>query len=446
MESRPLYVTPDTNFLLHGKPLEEVTPSILGLDRPFSWLLVDSVVDELDEKTHHTNNRIKRRARSALSRLEDQEGPASSSAVVEFFKPAVPIRYADEGFDPAKNDDIIQAEVMTFGRERPEADVVLLTLDIGMRLKARRRGIRLAVPTVDIQAAEEVDEVERENRHLRARVAEFENAHPNLDLVFLDGSNEIECQVFPTLSPDAVERIAATVGKPERDLDAVNFMGGIWRDDPRYDEKLASYVDKVRLALPDLWRRHGALVHLAFKLTNDADVEATNVRADLKLPPFVRAPERRPEKPGLPRKPSRIVLAGNPNAPWRLAAALSAASPPKFTLPYLTTAQPVQITSWGPSLRVTGLVSYGEPMVRQRRSVTLDAVTLEIHQIPPAFSIGYEIRASNGMGVKTGSLLVRLRQTSLDEAIGEMLSELLPTDEIAKEMLPNEAGDDEEAQ
>lgn len=413
--------------MLHGKPLEDVTQQMLGLDRPFTWLFVRTVVKELDEKTHHLNTRIKRRALTALRRLE-QETP-----LVEFFVPTIPIQYAKEGFDPDNKDDVIRAELVAFGNERPDADVVLVTLDIGMRIMARQRGITVAVPPVDIRAAEEVDETERENRQLRTRIAELENARPKLNLAFSGGVREIERQVYPSLSPAAVERIVAVVGKPEPDIDISTFLGNMWHDDPHYDEKLASYVEKVRQTLPDLWQRRGALVHLAFELTNDADVEATNVLVDLKLPSFARSPKERPEKLTLPRKPSRKVLAGNPNALWR-AAVSPAPLWNAFTLPRVTAPQ---ITSWGPSFRVPGVVAYREHTVRQRRSVALAPVTLEIHRIPPKFSIGYDIRASNGTGVKTGSLLVHLRQTSLDEAIGTVLTELR-ADEAVDDLFPNE--------
>jgi len=306
----PTYVAPDTNFVLHGRPLAEVSPAMLGLGAPFTWLFVKTVVKELDEKTHHTNARIRRRATATLRALEASYTGQSGDLSIERFMPIPALPYADLGFDPHDADDRIRAEIVSFAKANANVCVLLLTLDTGMRMQAHDHGIRLVSPTVELRVAEEEDPDQRELRALRRQLDEIRSAKPDVDLAFEGGSKDVDICVYPPSSDDIVAAIVGAMTVPEDESRVIPSLLGMWRKVPDYAERLETYAVKLRDVLTPLWDVMGRFVRLSISVSNAADVQADDVTLELALPDFAGGVRQIPNKPAIPRKPALYAVTG----------------------------------------------------------------------------------------------------------------------------------------
>lgn len=307
MQDRPLYVVPDTNVLLHGRPLESITAGMLALDRPFIWLFVRTVVKDLDDKSHHQNARIRKRAQSALRRLIDADASPNAVIPIERYRPGKPPAYDELGLDPHDLDDRIRAEIILFARDHPETDVVLFTFDYGMQAQARDHGIELIVPAVDLRAVEEEDHTERELRLARIELTERDAAQPNVNVAFESGMRDQTLFVYPELTAQMLDRIVASAASPDADTLIGKAVASVmigWRKDPGYANRLASYAAELRELVPKLWKQLGASSRVTLILTNSGNVEAEDVSLNATLPMFVQAITDAPTQSPIPRKPS----------------------------------------------------------------------------------------------------------------------------------------------
>ena len=137
----------DTNCLLHYQWLAQIEWTKLLTAEAVEIVLAPIVVRELD-KQKYSPSRIRKRAHSVLSNLEkllQEEGPAE-------LRPGVKLRYEvrEPSLDFAayqlsreSQDDYLLASIIQFIEEQPETEVVLVTSDLGLKLKARSKGIKV---------------------------------------------------------------------------------------------------------------------------------------------------------------------------------------------------------------------------------------------------------------------------------------------------------------
>jgi PIN domain len=414
------YVVPDTNFLLHGRPLGDVSPAILGVDEAFTWLFVRTVVKELTEKTHLQNARMRRRAGAALRAIEAAELGESNGRPLKRYRPDPPLQYAEMGFDPYDGDEKILAEIIGFKRANPEARVLLLTLDTGMRLHAADHFVELVNSAEDLRVGDEEDPTEKELRNVQREIAAIRAAQPDVVVRFADGSTETEVAVYPPLSELHVSSIVDRLAAPEDQSPLVpTLLGAIWHEDSNYDERLAKYADKVREAVLALWNM-GTVISLPLALVNDGDVEASDVRVDLVIPDVVKPLKRLPDETKIPPRPSRYI---EKVAAWQLG--LQIDHPGPLLAPRIFRDN-TPITKSGPTIYGEGKVGYWEEEIRQRRTVPLTPLLLDLQNARTAFSIDYEVRGTNMTGVRSGRLLARLRAISSEEASDRVERALRP--------------------
>lgn len=421
MQRSQTYVVPDTNFLLHGKPLREITPAMLGVPETFVWLFVRTVIRELDDKTHSQTSRLKRRATASLRDLREAISGRSAGRSMQAFTPIPPLDYGAMGFDPYVNDERILAEIAAFKERDSDAIIFLLTRDTGIELTATLHGIDLAIPTCDLTIVEEEDTTERELRNARRELEALRAAQPEMTLSFKDEAVELEMLVFPPLSESTLGEIVETLSAPETDspmhasLLSTIMITQLQRN-PDYEVALETYAGRLREIVPALWSSLGSVITVGLALRNNGDVEASDVSIELTIPSVVTPLESTPLKPAIPSKPPLYLERAGAIPAWMRALNLQNAG--TLFQPSRLVARPyVPPTRSGPTILNDRRIGYWQQAIRQRRTLSLKPLLLQLEDHVPAFDVRYEIRGSNVPGVPAGHLLVRLSPISEADAI-----------------------------
>ncbi len=136
---------PDTNSLLHFDHISQITPAQIGASRSIEWLLLEQVIYELDQKTHHPRIYYHKRARSLIKLLSRA---TAGSPIMEngarlwiYFPKALPVV---AGLDLTVADHRLLAQAIAFQQENEGARVTLATNDLALTIRARS----LDMPTI----------------------------------------------------------------------------------------------------------------------------------------------------------------------------------------------------------------------------------------------------------------------------------------------------------
>ena len=181
---------PDTNFFLHARAPQELPWSDITQADSVELVLVDEVLEELDGRKHLGNQRVARRAKKLLEKLDPLfEGEAE--VVLRQSRPRVSVRMAPvssglrvvpQGLNLDKADNRILDQCMAAADALGE-QVVFLTNDRRPHMTARRLGLpSLRIPDTWLLAEEpdeqgkEIQRLKEENRRLTQRLPQVEVA------------------------------------------------------------------------------------------------------------------------------------------------------------------------------------------------------------------------------------------------------------------------------
>jgi len=181
----------DTNTLLHYRSIDEVDWCEILADQEVEIVIPASTVTELDrQKFAHHLSKFRRRAGSVVARLQRLSEQASPvrlrEGVTLTFEilSAAPPRTARKEFTP--DDELIES-ALRWPRMTPGTSIVIVTADLGLRLKARQREIQVISLSDDLKLRDELDASELRIRDLEHRVAELSNSVPRPRMGFADG-------------------------------------------------------------------------------------------------------------------------------------------------------------------------------------------------------------------------------------------------------------------
>jgi rRNA-processing protein FCF1 len=134
----------DTHLLLHFLPPEQVDwKEVVGVE-PVRLLLPITVVDELDELKYTGKDRVRGKARAALTNLERAVGlEGSPGRVREGVTIEVELAFSDDPRDPDADRSIISVCVELEQLAGEPNRVSLVTGDAGMRLRAAQRHVKV---------------------------------------------------------------------------------------------------------------------------------------------------------------------------------------------------------------------------------------------------------------------------------------------------------------
>ena len=190
-----VYVFLDTNIFLHFNDFEQIDwPTLLNTKDKIIITFAPIVIDELDKHKYNKNQKISRRAKKLLAKIEQFiETPSLSSYEIKF----ISTRPSDSTFiasnlDRKEQDDSLLATIKEFSSQIVSDDkIVYVTNDVGPRLKSRTLNIETYKPSDEYLLASEPDETEQQNISLKKELNELKIRIPKVSLVFKNESNLI---------------------------------------------------------------------------------------------------------------------------------------------------------------------------------------------------------------------------------------------------------------
>ncbi|XYH98121.1 PIN domain-containing protein [Sorangium sp. So ce1128] len=195
---------PDTNVLIHFRPFDNLPWDRIVDADDAEVVILWPVVRELDKLK--TDPRLRDRARGVLAKIEEAFAQADhivlqNGMTGRFFHSASMLDVARaHGLETGIGDDLILAEVLAL--KQTSEDVVLVTDDSGMRLRARAYGIDVRAMPQEYRVMS-TDPLQAENAKLRRELDELRAAAPKLTVEYLEGGNSLTIVRMPVMLPSS---------------------------------------------------------------------------------------------------------------------------------------------------------------------------------------------------------------------------------------------------
>jgi rRNA-processing protein FCF1 len=278
---QPLVVVVDTNVMLHCKPLAELPWAQLGVGR-VDVLLVDPVLAELDAWKSRGNDARAKRARSLGSLLrkllESEElriDLVGHHGQVRLMMPS-----ADQPTPVLGDADgaiVSAAEQAAAGG----ANVLLLTRDVVMALRARRRGVTYRLlRTDDADWNQKAEPIDPDHAETARKLKEYERQRPELSAVASGIGAELGDKAMTIWVPAAAKKFE--IGDVVRTWAAEEFEKPRWRDrdlENDYWNRQLARLDKDVTLLVLKRIVFGPIINLA--IHNEGSVNAEHVQIEL---------------------------------------------------------------------------------------------------------------------------------------------------------------------
>lgn len=306
----PVAAFPDTNIFLHYRSFDEIDWSkALSTEKPL-LIIAPVVISELDKhKNLNQQEKLKRRASVAIKKLlEFADGTKYTSGLpYELELQAIEPSVDYEQFHLVRSVpvDRLLASMLAFKDSHPESEVVLVTGDLGVRLKAIRLGLKVIILADSFRIAAEVDPNEQKLKDLEAKLRRLERTFPTLELMFCDGNNHLNAQIKDgtTHSEDEWrEKVDGIKAKyPFRNLKPTldesmpllsqafaNSILGISKEDvDGFNKKLETYYEEYGEWLNQTWwleEIKPRTIPINLRLTNVGSAPANNIDVFLHFP------------------------------------------------------------------------------------------------------------------------------------------------------------------
>jgi rRNA-processing protein FCF1 len=206
------FVFLDTNIFLHFPQMEDIPwTALVGKDH-VTLVVTSVIIRELNRhKDSPDSPKLRDRAALALKKLHDYSEKSDPitvrDAVTLAFHMQEPLlNFASAGLSRELPDDCLVATILEFKRHSAQRDVVLMTDDLGLKLKARAFEIQTLRPPQDLRLPDEVDPSQKRIRELEERVRQLQLSVPELKLVFRSKEDRIQFVLKPEvpLSPSVL--------------------------------------------------------------------------------------------------------------------------------------------------------------------------------------------------------------------------------------------------
>lgn len=183
----------DTNTLLHYIDFEQIDWSqILGSSEDFTITIASIVTDELDKHKYNPNRKLAKKAKNILPKVEKYiDDPSQCKFHFQFILD----RPSDEKLreyhlERIEQDDCLLGTIMQLVESLHSLEgILLITNDVGLRLKAKRLNIKTSKLPETYLLTVEADEIEKENSELKKEIQELKGRLPIVSVLF---SNETQ--------------------------------------------------------------------------------------------------------------------------------------------------------------------------------------------------------------------------------------------------------------
>jgi len=184
----------DTNVLLHYRRFSEVDWPNLSQTDSVLILFPPTVLRELNgKKDSGTSGKLKKRAQSVLAEIDSIFSEQSRVTI----RPSVEVEFiaADPGIDFIAHrlrkdlqDDYLLASILEFRSANAATRCVLVTADVGLKLKAKSHGIDTLQPPSELRLPDDEDPDVKKIKALEAEIKSIKHSLPILSLEFEDKS------------------------------------------------------------------------------------------------------------------------------------------------------------------------------------------------------------------------------------------------------------------
>jgi rRNA-processing protein FCF1 len=298
-------IVPDTNVLLHSQPLDQVPWRDLAKAASVEIVLVSQVLRELDAKKNGESEKLRRRARNVLSKVNSWLPSASSTPTIAegvTLRARVTEPRAAVGLDLAVPDDRVLASASELGETHK---IYVATGDTTMRLKADSLGLHVVtIPDAYRIRDEEPKQIVVPKAQLRAGLLDLDGRELS-DFValgiglsakhLLDEANE----GLHTAQLSAVDNDRTAYGR-----NAFRLAGfGSFYDEPEPGvEAWESYIQSIHA----FDEKHANWVEVVVGVVNDGTAPAEDILVEFQFPPGIYVHRSEPYLPSRPRRRSHI--------------------------------------------------------------------------------------------------------------------------------------------
>jgi hypothetical protein len=283
-------LVPDTNILLHMLPLDQIPwRALVGADE-VEIVLVPQVVRELEAKKYGESDKLKKRAQRVVSQLDKWVPSGARSGqiaegIVLRLHPREPV--VVDGLDPTVGDDRIVASALEIQALEP---VIIVTGDIGMRMKAEARGLPPVLKVPDLYRLPEAAPPKASTKVPRVTVGFLEDGEESLREF---ASKRLGLSVAH-LVPEAKE-LLAQARRPALLAKLTSF--DLLQNGPPTEGAYERYL--AELEQYDV--TNAKVFEFAIGVANEGSAPAHDIIAEFWLPYNVYIYSREPPMPGRPR-------------------------------------------------------------------------------------------------------------------------------------------------
>lgn len=313
-----VYCFPDTNFFYHYKHFREVDWHKLLNGKHVRIVITAPVLAELDKhKNDRASRRRRDRSRKIIKELEKlMEGTPANTPVKLKRSTEILLNLLTPNMgqylgrlDPASQDDKIIGHILQFKADNIGAEVLLLSADLGMRLKARELGIEIIAPPEELRLKDEPTKAELEQANLQKELQGLKERLPSAALYFAIPQGIFPKVVFYRTSRQlADDQLAATVDKRKGELIFKSRLRGRLKYKfPHEERQIEIYMPKYQDYLTsrnEYLEFASNLVQLSFGILNSGTTPAEDVVVEVQFPDSFRIFYTIDDLPKEPREPS----------------------------------------------------------------------------------------------------------------------------------------------
>jgi len=311
-------VFPDTNIFLHFTFFSDIPWDTIVGSAQVTLGISPVTVSEIDSQKYSSSSaRVRERARKITKRLGElvDSGELLRPNVHMEFVNHEPVDFDRYQLTRSSQDDQLLATILQYQEKHNTQKVLLVTNDIGLKIKAKARGIRtLALP--ESYLLTEPDPNEKKIKELERRVVELQSQAPLLRVEFGDGADRLETHrpsAFPDESIDqGMQQVKCNYPKLQLTSNSMNGLANAFVDVVSsqsirdYNTSLDEFFEKYQKYLSACYRIK-EIRSRAVKVDLNVKNLGRGTALDVKV--FVRFPLRVELKTGntwqrLPRKPS----------------------------------------------------------------------------------------------------------------------------------------------
>jgi hypothetical protein len=337
----------DTNIFLHYRDFDHIDwLSILNIDS--ALIIIPTItLRELDKnKDSHPRERVRKRARKIIKKLSELfetglQVQLHDTTEVKLDPREPLIDFAAHQLSPDVQDDHLIASMLTYRIEHPEADMVLVTSDVGLslRAKAQIQNITTTKLSERLKLPEVPDAEQEKIRLLEEQLLQYQLKMPKLSLAFEDGEqhatftlpapilamqDDIDKKIkeikvrYPPMATEHMKRNLPDISEKNVEISAslaaalnmstLQFISA--EDIKKYNEDLEIFYQRYTQyfqAEADFHNFERRSIQLSIWLTNDGTAPSEDIDAFIHFPDgFTLFKEGEfPKPPKLPEPPDR---------------------------------------------------------------------------------------------------------------------------------------------